>query len=126
MSDEVRRLLIEHVDSWDKLQVVLRFVTAPGERRSAADVAQQLDVGMDAARAILEGLEASALVRRADGAAYVYDPAPAVRIVVAALAELYATDAAEVLQLISTRAIERVRGSASALLGRAFLSRKQP
>lgn len=105
----VREFLVQHVDTIEKLEVLLGFAAAPRSCRSVLSVGQQLGLPTHSAESLLRGLAASGLVRASGPGEYVYDPSPAHRATVSALAELYATTAPAVLHVMSAASIARIR-----------------
>ena len=120
MDREVRRFLEEVVDSYETLQVLPLLFRRTGDRRSTAAIAAELEIPVRTVEAVVLQLEGRGLVRRTGRAECCYEPGTAEDATLTALAHLYATDAAEVLRVLSTHAIERVRGSAARLFAEAF------
>ena len=107
-------------NSYETLQVLLLLFRGACDGRSTASIAAELEIPVQTAAAVVLHLEQRGLVRRDGQAEHCYDRGAAEDGTVSALAHLYATEPAEVLRVMSTHAIERVRGSAARLFAEAF------
>lgn len=122
---EVRRVLSEHVTSYEQLEALLLLHGSAARDWTAADVAAALRIDAAVAAATLTALSAQRLLARAEGASpprYRYAPVDsALAGGIDKLAQAYAEMRLEVVKQMSANAIERVRSSAARTFADAFL-----
>lgn len=117
ISEQVRALLIERIDSVVQLELLLLLHAQPGRAWTAADVAQELRIDPAWASGQLGELAARALVtpspQQADG--FTYAPAtPVLDAAVAQLARDYAERRVTVITLIFSKPVDKLRSFADA------------
>jgi hypothetical protein len=110
-SDEVRRLVIEVVDSFEKLEILVHVMRAGNALAAADDIA--VAVGMKA-----DEVERCIKTLRTAG---VFDPSGAWASAVATLIAMYEADRIAVLELMTRTALERVRKQAARVFADAFV-----
>lgn len=115
----VRLLLLEVVDSFEKLEVLLHLYRARFGAQTTTTIATELRIPDQGVVAVtLSELMRDGLVRTTeqDGAGWWFDPNGPRAATVEVLAKLYEQDRMEVTTLMSQLAIERIRSQ----VGRAF------
>jgi hypothetical protein len=122
---EVRQLLAARIETYDQVEVLL-LLHASGDRSWASgDVAANLRIPVSAADAALEHLCTTRLALAATGPAgqrFKYAPADeSANQAVAELAKAHARNRVEIIQLLSSNAIERIRNEAIRLFADSFL-----
>lgn len=121
--ENVSRLAIEVLDSFEKLEIVLRLARVPGYVPSETIVR---DVGGDG-EAVKEAMESlvheGVLSNGAQGVALARDGAWAPHV--QSLVELYDADPTEVVMLMAKAAVERMRAQAARVFSDAFLIRSK-
>jgi hypothetical protein len=115
----VQRFLMTHIDSIEKLEVLLLLRNRTEREWTASAVAQELRITEASAAARLADLTSSGLLIYEDGAAELYRYSPASSDDVRSIAELAATYSerrVSVITFIFSKPQERVRGFAEAFL----------
>ena len=113
----VQRFIATHIDSIEKLEVLLLLRTQAGREWTARDVSQELRIAETSAAARLADLAARRLVMERGGnpASYRYGPAsPDDAQDVADLQDTYATRRVSVISFIFSKPLDKVRGFADA------------
>ncbi len=113
----VQRFISTHIDSIEKLEVLLLMRTRAEREWTAQDVSQELRITGASATARLEDLTARRLLVVVTGspARYRYSPASAEDDQdIAALQETYGTRRVSVISFIFSKPLDRVRGFAEA------------
>jgi hypothetical protein len=124
-SPGLRRLLETKLDTFEKLELALVLRDAPDRSRELGDLAVQLQVGPDILKRVATDLARTSLVE--------VDADDNVRLVagprdlelIGEGAALYAQDRHEVITLLSTIAMDRIRGMAARSFADAFNLRKK-
>jgi hypothetical protein len=124
----IRRLLSEHVTSYEQLEALLLLHATPAQARSAEEVAAALRITVAGVAGALKELGEHRLLvaQGASAAAQRWRYAPAdgsLATSVDKLAQAYAGQRLEVVKQMSTNAIERLRSSAARTFADAFLLR---
>jgi hypothetical protein len=119
VNDAVWQLLLEKVDSFEKLEV-LALVSASAARWTVRTAATQLKLPEPLVQSALLDLSAASLLEK-DGAEFRYQPANTeLAATSAALVELYNDDRIRVLNVLTSAALDRIRGSAAHAFANAF------
>ena len=127
-SPAVAQLLAEHVDSLEKLEVVVACMRVPYVTWGLAEMAAELKIAATHLRPAIDALRASGILRLVPGIRYRFVFVPAtdtVRDACAALATEYRADRDAMIRAV--RAIEldrRSQGSPATELAEAFRIRK--
>jgi predicted ArsR family transcriptional regulator len=117
IAPNVSRLLAEHIDSVEQLEILLLVHGAPERAWSAAEVAEALYTHPDSAGRRLDALGASGLLVRdaADGRCWRYRPrTEKLHAAVGDLAATYAERRVAVITLIASRPMDNVRAFSDA------------
>lgn len=113
----VQRFISTHIDSIEKLEVLL-LLRARAEREwTARDVSQELRINESSSAARLEDLTARRLLVKGDGnpASYRFSPASADDAqAVGELQDTYSTRRVSVISFIFSKPLDKVRGFADA------------
>jgi len=112
-TEAARRLLSAVIDSFEKLEIVVHVQRAGYRVPTAAELAKAIPLPLDEVEACLP-------VLRAHG---VLDPQGPWRADVDALVRLYDEDRIEVMNLMTRRALDRVRKEAARVFADAFVLR---
>jgi hypothetical protein len=120
--DDLQRFLLEHVISYEELDILLLLVRGAADAWSAKSVAEALGAGTGDCRIALESLVARGLLATAgDPAIFRYSPMTAdVARRVDMLERTYREQRALVAMMMSSNALERVRTSAIRTFAEAF------
>lgn len=113
LSDDIRRLIADHINSVEQLEVLLLLRGKANREWSAAEVAEEIRTSETSARSRLEDLAARGfLAQRRDGARDVYQYAPlsnTLRDQVDRLDHAYAERRFTVIDLIFSKPIDKLR-----------------
>jgi hypothetical protein len=113
----VQRFIATHIDSIEKLEVLLLLRSRADREWSALEVSQELRITGSSATARLEDLAARRLLSKADGSepSYRYRPASAEdEQAVGELQATYSTRRVSVISFIFSKPLDKVRGFADA------------
>jgi len=113
----VQRFIATHIDSIEKLEVLLLLRSRADREWNARDVSQELRITESSATARLEDLTARRLLVKASGSAssYRYSPASSDDDEdVGELQSTYSTRRVSVISFIFSKPLDRVRGFADA------------
>ena len=111
----VQRFIATHIDSIEKLEVLLLLRTQAQREWTARDVSLELRIAESSAATRLADLTARRLVMQPGEGRYRYGPAnPDDAQDVASLAETYSTRRVSVISFIFSKPLEKVRGFADA------------
>lgn len=122
MTEDVQHLLREHVESIDQLEVLALLCREAPRAWSADAVAARVRLPAPAVRAALQHLCSSGLLTVAalDTAEFSYRPVSAeLRERTERLVQLYVTERAAVMRVLSSNAIARLRAGALSAFGSA-------
>ena len=128
LTEDVRALLHEHIDSYEQLETLLLLRREPDEHWTGAGLAGRLRVRAELIDTALAGLEAAGLIEamRGSPARFVYRPAsPGLDATVGRLERAYAERPILVIKLMSANAIERLRTAALHTFADAFVLNKK-
>lgn len=124
-NDSLRLFLLEQVSSYEELEALLFLAQHEGRELTDAELAAALRAPVDAIEEALRGLagrrELVEVTQRAGIALYRYGPRDeAGRARVEELRQAYAERRLSVVRMMSSNAVERVRGAAMQRLADAF------
>ena len=124
-SDRLREFLREHVSSFEELETLLLLAGTSGRAWSDSEVAAALNGPVDTVTAALSSLSSVdgllTVSEQAGGLRYQFSPRSAqLGEIVGELAALHAEQRLTLMQLMSSNALERVRGAAMRRLADAF------
>lgn len=114
---DVRRFILEHINSVDQLEMLLLLRDHPDKSWTAAEVARALYTQPEAAALRLEGLRARGLLTAKDGAERQYQFRPATSALehaVRRLADTYKNRRVTVIGLIYSKPLDQVQAFADA------------
>ena len=131
VSDDVRRLLGQHIESYEQLEIVLLLHRTRDVQWTAEAVGRSLNIRDAEAAGALATMQRRQIISVApepDGSVrYAYAPSsPADAAAVDQLAEAYATQRIEIMKLMNANAMLRVRTGALRVFADAFDLRKGP
>ena len=127
LSPALRKLLDTHVESFEKLELLMRLHRTPGESQTAGELALALSLGADEVREIVAALSAAGLVARAsDGQISLAPRSAEQRVILDELAHVYEDDRIVLVKAIAETAMERLRSLAGRAFADAFVIRKKP
>lgn len=113
--EDVRRFLLQCIDSVEQLEVLLLLHRLPGSARSVEAVAQELYSNPGSIARRMAGLHASGLLATDDSSSYRYQPkTPALDSTVKLLAETYRQRRVAVITVIASKPMENVRAFSDA------------
>jgi hypothetical protein len=115
------RLLLDAIDSFEKLELVLALSAAPAPR-TGSDLVDELGLREPPDEALAELRAAGVLVRA--GAGWRIDSGGPWSDAVTQLRDLHAHDRTRLLELMTTASLERLRGQAARRFADAFLLRR--
>jgi hypothetical protein len=119
ITDRTRRLLLEKVDSFEKLET-LALLSSAGKELTVREAAHELGLAEPLVEAALLDLAAASILAKA-GARFRYAPrTPELVEDAGALAAAYRLDRIRVLNVVTTAALERIRTSAAHAFANAF------
>jgi hypothetical protein len=124
--DTVRRLLIERVDGFEALELLLRLCREPDRRWTVADAQAALGMADMPVHAAFESLLAEDLIGRDDATYWFEPPTPEVRVACEALVRLYDEDRFRIVALMGQLAFERIHHATARAFADAFRIRKAP
>jgi Mn-dependent DtxR family transcriptional regulator len=127
LSNALRKLLDAHVDSFEKLEILMLLQRTPGGSRNVGELARELALGADEVRAIVAALGNGGLVARdPDGAVSLSPRTAEDRAALDELAQVYDHDKIALVKAIAESAMERLRSLAGRAFAEAFVIRKKP
>jgi hypothetical protein len=124
ISEKAKALLRDHIESFEQLEILLLLHRRRDDTWVPDSVATELKLDPDNMDEALGHLCRAHLAVRVEGAArpFQYSPGnPATDAAVGDLAQAYADNRLEVMNLMNTNAIERVRTSAMRAFANSFL-----
>jgi hypothetical protein len=119
----VRRLLLEVVDSFEKLELVVHLHRTGAGSQTTATLAAALGIPSQAVDEALSELMRDGLVRETDQNGWSFDPNSPRASAVDVLVQLYGDDRLDVMTLMSQLALERVRAQVATAFADAFVLR---
>jgi DNA-binding MarR family transcriptional regulator len=122
---QVRRLLEDPLDTYEKLEIAAALWHAVAHTRSASELATHTQLPIESVEQALSELVAARYVELAGGLARLVVPA-AQREHVRALVELYEADRILFVRLLSEISMTKIRGMAARAFADAFQLRKKP
>lgn len=128
LTEDVRALLHEHIESYEQLETLLLLRRERYEEWTGEGLASRLRVRAELIDTALAGLEAGGLIQaiRASPTQFVYRPAsPGLDAAVGRLERAYAERPILVIQLMSANAIERLRTAALHTFADAFVLKRK-
>jgi DNA-binding IclR family transcriptional regulator len=122
---QVRKLLETAVDSIEKVELIrhLRSAAAPVPR---AEIARMLDLDREAADTLIAELAHAGLVEIVGMRGAVQAGAAAADEACADLLRIYDEDRTQIVTVLSTLALQRIRDMAAWTFGEALVSKKKP
>lgn len=127
-SDEARTLLLQHVETFDKLEVLVYLWRARGQARTARSIADALQMSTELVVELVAGLCASGLTSTSSGQppVYAYAPAsPALARAVDALATLQQENRLWITNLMLDDAKARLQRTFSAMADERTRARRK-
>jgi hypothetical protein len=124
ISEHAKALLRDHIESFEQLEILLLLHRRRGDILDTDAISTEVKLDFDTVTETLGHLCRARLVVRVEGEArcFRYGPdRPALDEAVGNLAESYAENRLEVINLMNTNAIERVRTSAMRAFANSFL-----
>lgn len=122
---QVRRLLEDSLDTFEKLEIAVALWRATAHTRSARELATDTRLPIDTIERALGELVAAKFVELAGGLARLAIPA-AQREHLGMLVELYEGDRILFVRLLSEISMTKIRGMAARAFADAFQLRKKP
>lgn len=110
-TEAVRKLLVEVVDSFEKLEIVVHVVRDGSAVAAPADIAKAVGMRVDEVERCFRTLRSAG----------VFDPSGPWGPAVTSLLHLYDTDRILVLNMLTKAALERVRSQAARVFADAFV-----
>lgn len=127
LTPALRKLLETHVESFEKLELLMLLGRTPGGHQTAGELALALNLGTDEIREIVAALAAAGLIARApDGQISLAPRTAEQRAVLGELARVYEDDRIMLVKAIAETAMERLRSLAGRAFADAFVIRKKP
>jgi hypothetical protein len=123
LPEDVRQLVLDHVESFEKLEILMLLREHPETGWTADSVSARLSLSSSSATAALRALHGSRLLDLRAGAEPVFRYAPALPKLartVEGLAAVWEHDRLSVMKFMATSALERVRFSAVRAFADAF------
>lgn len=127
LSEDVRALLYEHIESYEQLETLLLLRRERHEEWTAERLAARLHVGIELVERALADLRASGLVTAtgAGSARFVYSPASSgLDTAAGRLDREYAERPLLVIRLMSANSLQRLRTAALHTFADAFVLKK--
>jgi hypothetical protein len=118
--EEVRRLLRQHVASFEQLQVLLLLGRSSDAQWIGPTIAAELGISPDASQLAADELAASGLLERVEALPHDYYRSVVPLPLSQALQKAYEDNRLELINLMSANAFDRLRTSALRTFTRAF------
>jgi DNA-binding IclR family transcriptional regulator len=122
----LRKLLDTHIESFEKLELLMFLRRAPGASGTVGEVASAIGLGNDEVRTIAAQLMAAGLVTRSDGSITLAPRSPEDRAALEELGRVYDDDKIVLVKVIAETAMDRLRNLAGRAFAEAFVIRKKP
>lgn len=127
LSHALRKLLDTHVESFEKLELLMLLRRAPGGPRTVGELSLELPLDGAEVREIVAALSAAGLLARAaDGGISLSPQTAEHRAAMDELVRLYEEDRITLVKAIAETAMERLRNLAGRAFADAFVIRKKP
>jgi DNA-binding IclR family transcriptional regulator len=126
ISNALRKLLDDHVESFEKLELLMFLRRAPDGSSTIGELARSLDLGSDEVREIVAALVAGGLATRTDATVTLAPRTVEQRAALDELARIYEDDKITLVKAIAETAMERLRNLAGRAFAEAFVIRKKP
>jgi hypothetical protein len=126
LPDGVKDLLATRIDSFEKLELIVRLHTSPTGRISVAELAKVLGMPTDAIQEAARELTAVGLVESTGDHIQLLPLSGADSVVLAELVQLYREDWIVLVKALSEIATDRIRNMAARRFSEAFVFRKKP
>ncbi|MGE0547940.1 MAG: hypothetical protein AB7O24_00835 [Kofleriaceae bacterium] len=120
--DPVEKLLAEVVDSFEKLELLLRLYDDPSITHTMETIASQFSLPEEVTRDALSALSATGVVR-SDDRGWQFDGSSPWASEVKDLAQLYETDRHAILKRLTELALARMRSRTARRFANAFMLR---
>ncbi len=125
LSPALRKLLDTHVESFEKLELLMLLRRTPSGHKTVGEIALALDLGSDEVRAIVTALSAGGMIARAaDGTISLAPQKAEDGAVLDELARVYEEDKIALVTAIAETAMDRLRNLAGRAFADAFVIRK--
>jgi predicted transcriptional regulator len=125
LSPSLRRLLEEHIDSFEKLHVVVEMQRSRDHSHSIAKLAAATSMDRHEIRTAVDDLVRARLLEP-NGAGYCLPSDPTTASVLEELATMYETDKSVLVIAIAEISMHRLRSLAGRAFAEAFVIRKKP
>lgn len=126
LSPALRKLLDTHIESFEKLELLMLLRRAPGSSSTVAEAARTLGLGSDEVRTIAAQLATAGLVTRSDGVLALAPQGPEDGAALDELEHVYDDDKIVLVKAIAETAMDRLRNLAGRAFAEAFVIRKKP
>lgn len=127
LSNALRKLLDAHVDSFEKLEILMLLRRTSSGSRNVRELAGALELDTGEVRAIVAALSDGGLVARdPDGAVSLSPRTADDQAALDELAWVYDHDKITLVKAIAESAMERLRSLAGRAFAEAFVIRKKP
>ena len=126
LSPALRKLLDTHIESFEKLELLMLLRRAPEGSCTVAEAARTLGLGSDEVRTIAAQLATAGLVTRNDGTIALAPRSPEDRATLDELGRVYDDDKIALVKAIAETAMDRLRNLAGRAFAEAFVIRKKP
>lgn len=121
----IGKLLRGPLDTFEKLEVAVALVRAPGRALSLPELASATALTADQIQRGIADLQAATLVNTAGGLVRLVVRSAADEAAFAALADLHARDAPAIAVVMSELALDKIRGMAAHAFAEAFQTRRK-
>lgn len=125
VSPALRALLESHVDSFEKLEVIIALHRAGDHPSTPRELADSLNLDRAEVRGVLDGFARAGLTESANGFVQIAPRGP-LASAVSELATIYADDKSTLVIAIAEISMERLRNMAGRAFAEAFVIRKKP
>jgi hypothetical protein len=121
----LRRLLETKLDTYEKLELAVVLARRPETQESVTELARELQVGEDVMRRLATDLSRTGLVAVTPEDKVQLSATPDEMVTLAEGAEFFEGSPRKVISLLSTIAMDRIRGMAARSFADAFSLRKK-
>jgi hypothetical protein len=127
---DVQAFLRLRIETYEQLELLRLLHREPAKHWSATELGEQLRISPELAEAAAQALQAAGLADRSSTAPVIhynyYQADPLTNATVDRVLELYRDQPLQILKLMSSNAIERVRTAALRTFADAFVLKKDP